>query len=348
MHYFEELPDSTVIGLYDGSQPAGAISESQYWLYHETIAQREHPRTRGHPPFTTPKYDFPLRAIEHARVRTALISTYRIHSRKYLIGGNEFPRMWPPRDVKLNTFERFSPPETVGYYFGLTVDAALAEASYYDGTDLERHPDSTKVILVHRTYFTDLLYLAPVVGMVWEYLKLPDMPLWEMFIAIMNPRTGNEITNAIGLMARERGFKGVIFPSARYGYRASESVGAGAPDRLPLLNFVEIGSHLCEDGIAIQLTLSALIGGLTRKSQLEPPTIVYSEPNIVVFDEDIVAGRDRPVFYATYNLADADAVRKLDERLGLKHQIEFEYDEHRIKLFVDDPKFVFMLEAPRE
>jgi hypothetical protein len=311
------------------------------------VARHEHPRVRGHIIEARSKYDFPLRAIEHARVRTALISTYRVHSRKYLTGGADFPRMWNPHDRKLNSFQRFSPPGTIGYYFGLTVDAALAEASYYEGADVELSPDPTKILLVHRTYYTDLLYLAPVLGMVWEYLNLPEMPLWEMFLTVMDPQTDNAVTNAIGLMARERNFKGVIFPSARYGYKPEDSVTAGAVDRLPILNFVEIGSHLCEQGIAIQMTLNHLIGGLTRTAQLEPPTVVYSEPNLVLFDEASVAGNDRPVFYATYNLADARRVSELDERAGLKHQIQFAYDENRIVLYVDDPKYMFRLEAPR-
>jgi len=36
-----------------------------------------------------------------------------------------------------------------------------------------------------------------------------------------------------------------------------------------------------------------------------------------------------------------------NERYGLKHEIEYGYDADKILIFVDDPKFKFMLECPR-
>jgi RES domain len=346
VHYHERLADGTVIGLYDGTGAEGGISESEYWAYHEFVARREHPVTRGHR-FRESKVDAPLRAIEHARIRTALISTYRVHPKEHFADGVAFPKTWEAHEGKIQSHQRFSPPGAIGYFFGLTVDAAIDEASHYARRNLEDNPDPAKLLLVHRTYYTDLLYLAPVLPAVWEYLDLPEMPLWEMYIAVMNRETANEIADSIGAWARNADFKGIVYPSARYGQNVAVPEGADAGDRFPLLNFVELGSHLCEQGVAALWTLNALIGGVARKPPLRPPPIVYSEPNLVVFDEAMVAGLDRPVFYATYELRDAGVVRDSDERAGLKHEIEYAYDEGEITLFVDGPKYRYVLQAPR-
>lgn len=344
MYYHEDLPDGTSIGMYDGTLPDEPMPEAAYLEYHELISRREHPRTRGHRfPETVP--DLPLRAVQHARVRTAVISTYRIQSKRYFIGGKLFPKMWEPSDRKRDRPQRFSPPGTIGYYFGLTPDAALDEASYYAGRDLERQPDPSNIILVHRTFYTDLLYLAPVLPMLWEYLGLHQMPLSDMYLAVMNPAPSNEFTNKIGSWARDAGFKGIVFPSARYTDRLI--VTGGAPDRFPLLNFVELGSHLCEQGLALQFALHGLAGGIARNPPLKPPTIVYSEPNLVVFDPAAVSGLDRPVFYATYHAQELPLVREQDDRENTKHRIMYGHDEKQITLFVKGSKYSYLMTIPR-
>lgn len=339
MHYHEILDDGTCFGLFDGTQSGGAISEGRYWQYHEEVARREHPATRGH------VFMWPSSAIQHARVRTALISTYRVHSRRFFAAGERFPESWPSKDVKVGLAERYSPPGTIGYYFGLTVDAALDEARYYD-PEINLTQNMSQILLVHRTYYHDLLYLTPVLPAVWTHLGLPAMHTWDMYITIMDPLTANDVTDLIGLWAREEGFKGIIYPSARYDQRLDwdEETRRVA---FPALNFVEIGSHLCEQGVAMQMTLNELASTLSRITIAEPPPIVYSEPNLVVFDEDAVAGRDRPVFYTTYELHESEQVKILDERKGLKRQIKLSYEQEKIVLYVDDPKYTFRAEAPR-
>jgi hypothetical protein len=344
MHYHEELGDGTAIGMYDGTQPHGCLPESHYLALHEAVSNREHPQTRGHR-FPRTVEELPLRAIQHARIRTALISTYRIHSCKHFSGGADFPRMWEPTKTKLSLPQRFSPPGTVGYFFGLTLDAAIAEASFYANRDLEREPDPSTIILVHRTYYTDLLYLSPVLPMLWEFLRMPTMSVWDMYLALMNPDTSNPFTDTIGLWAREAGFKGIVFPSARYSDKLV--VTGGAADRFPLLNFVEIGSHLCEEGVAVQLTLNALAGGLARNPPLKPPTVVYSEPNLVVFDQTAVSGLDRPVFYATYHPHEVALLRTRDDREHTKHRIMYSYGEKEITLFVNSARYKYLLRVPR-
>ena len=345
IHYHQNLEDGSCFGLFDGTQSGGAISEEQFWQYHEEVARRVHPAVRGHV-FTMRHDQWPGSAIQHARVRTALISTYRVHSRRYFAGGKQFPKSWPSKDVKVGITERYSPRGTVGYYFGLTVDAALDEARYYDPT-IDLIQNESKILLVHRTYYHDLLYLAPVLSAVWTHLGLPEMHTWEMYLTIMDPRTANDITDRIGLWAREQGFKGIIYPSARYGQRVDWEDDT-RPAAFPALNFVEIGSHLCEQGVAMHMTLNELARTLTRITINEPPPIVFSEPNLVVFDEDAVAGRDRPVFYQTYELRESEFLKSLDERKGLKTQMKLAYDEKKIVVYVDHPQYTFRAEAPRD
>ena len=341
-HYFEVLDEGTCLGLFDGTQSAGVISEDLFWQYHEEVGRREHPAVRGHI-FRTSHDKWPRSAIQHARVRTALISTYRVHSRRHFAGGERFPESWPSKDLKRSLAERYSPPGTIGYYFGLTIDAALDEVQYYNpGIDLTQN--ESKILLVHRTHYHDLLYLTPVLPAVWAQLGLPEMDTWDKYLTIMDPRTGNDITNRIGLWAREEGFKGIIYPSARYGQRV-DWMAANKRPVFPALNFVEIGSHLCEEGVAMHMTLNELAKTLT--SLTEPPPIVFSEPNVVVFDEDAVAGRDRPVFYTTYKLDESERIRNLDDRKGLQTQMKLAYDKERVVVYVDHPKYTFRAEAPR-
>jgi hypothetical protein len=344
MHYHELLPDGTCFGLFDGTRPNGAISERRFWQYHEEVARREHPATRGHV-LAMRQDEWPRSAIQHARVRTALISTYRVHSRRFFAGGEQFPESWPSKDLKVGIAERYSPPGTVGYYFGLTVDAALDEARYYDPS-LNPTENESKIILLHRTYYHDLLYLTPVLPAVWSHLDLPAMHTWDMYLTIMDPRTTNDVTDRIGVWARKEGFKGIIYPSARYGQRFDWTEDTRRRT-FPALTFVEVGSHLCEQGIAMQITLNQLAYTLARLTITDLPQIIYSEPNLVLFDEDAVAGRDRPVFYTTYKLHESTLVTNLDERKGLKNQIQISCDEKKIVLYVDNPQYTFRAEAPR-
>ena len=68
-----------------------------------------------------------------------------------------------------------------------------------------------------------------------------------------------------------------------------------------------------------------------------PPKLVSSEPNLVVFDESMVAGLDRPVFYTTYFMHEAKTVEALDERVGTMEQIQFGIEENEIILTLQTP-----------
>ncbi len=340
MHYHEVFPDGTEFGVYHNLEGSRTLTESEFWAYHEEIAKREHPTTRGH---RLPKLNHPHESFEAARSRTALISTYRVHEAKYYQGGRSFPEMWKPFPKKIEISQRYSPPGTIGYYFGLNVNAALDEARFGYGPDVEG--DTTKLVLVHRTYYEDILYLAPVLWQVWGHLNLPEMPLWQMYLSIMDPDTSNNYANEIGLWAREYGYKGIMYPSARY---ADWDKSLPIASLFPILNFTPIGSYLCEHSFGPQMVLQLLAKGISETMIDSPPKLVTSEPNLVIFDEKMVAGLDRPVFYTTYFMHEARKVDELDERAGTNEQITFGLDKKEIVLALETPDDTWLIRVPRK
>jgi hypothetical protein len=118
-HYNEVLADGTCFGLFDGSQSPGAISEERFWQYHEEMARREHPAVRGHV-VRMGHAEWPRSAIQHARIRTALISTYRVQSRRHFAYGERFPESWPPKEINFvpvhseNLIRRLNPTRRFG------------------------------------------------------------------------------------------------------------------------------------------------------------------------------------------------------------------------------------------
>ena len=287
---------------------------------------------------------YPQRAIEAARVETALISTYRIHQLARLGTGAEYPSTWSPHPARASAPCRYSPSGYEGYYLGLTVDAALDEASYYHGCDVEQQGLAGSVLLVLRTFFTDLLYLAPVIDAVWEILEFAPMPCWEMYARIMDHSSDNEYTNMIGTWAREQGFKGLVFPSARFSQR--ELLEVSNCDHFPLLNFTEMGTHLCESGLAVMQTIQRVSTGINPERPLRSPIPICSEPNVVIFDHEVLDGSRTPVFYRTYEIQESASVRMLDDRETLKHRLECRLGRDQGTVYVNSPTYSYVHQFP--
>ena len=93
--------------------------------------------------------------------------------------------------------------------------------------------------------------------------------------------------------------------------------------------------------------MQLLAEGISKTMIESPPRLVSSEPNLVVFDEEMVAGLDRPIFYTTYYMHEAKEVDKLDERAGTMEQITFGIDEKEIVLSLQTPHDTWLWRVPR-
>ncbi len=246
--------------------------------------------------------------INIATVETAYATFYRVHARSHFRSGASFPENWQPWPEKVTRAERFSPPESVGWYLGLTVAAAFDEAAYYQA-QATTTPAPT-VLLVIECCLSNILYLAwpPVLMALWEKLALPPTDVFGMQLAIMDRKTDNAITDRIGLWARERGFGGIIFPTARYDARVSleEEIAKRVrpPLLVPVINYVPVWSRLevqgglhMTAGIGDQLRFACLSQrGLKDDETLDVP----AELNVVLFSGEQLQGTRHPVFYQTF------------------------------------------------
>lgn len=271
-------------------------------------------------------FDFPdpatLPPTEHRQLRlgtvnTEYVSFYRVHSKKHFQWGSDFPSNWQDNDRKRKAVERFSPPGTVGHYFGLTPDAALDEALFYGNGVI----DSQKFFLMIRCYFENILYLTQidVLTTVWKLLNLEKTSLGGMYFKIMNPHTDSEITNRIGIWARENGFAGLIFPSARYGQQLNvEALREAGHRPFPALNTVSIGSHLDKNVRLVDTTLADQLIYDEASAESGSPLAIYAEPNLVLFSADQLHGRDRAIFYVGVPIEHRDYVVDADPRMQKK------------------------------
>lgn len=268
-------------------------------------------------PWVSELPDRPERAIALGTIQTRYITLYRVHSKRHFKWGRKFPRNWPDDRRKRRAKERFSPPGTVGHYFGVTADAALDEAYYYGHGQI----DSRKQFFLALECFLDnILYLTDlaVLTSVWKVLGLDPRSTADMYFAVMDLQTDNTITNKIGVWARDRGLSGLIFPSARYGQRldlAKQREDGGCP--FPVVNTVPIGSHMDE----LMVQNSGLSGQLlydTAKQQGGKPIPVYAEPNLVLFSGQQVRALDRAVFYSCASMEHRENVMQIDKRHQLK------------------------------
>jgi hypothetical protein len=254
--------------------------------------------------------------IAWAIVRTEYIPVYRIHEKAHFRCGVEFGFNWPSSsEWKLDRTDRYSPPGTIGYYVGLTLQAAEDEARHAGVGRLD--PDR-QMILVMECCFDNLLYLCSgILPELWAELELaPPHSIMDMYLQLMSPDAGNEVTDRIGRWARDQGIGGLIFPSARYDQQeeVQRSLREGR-SVVPAVNFVELGSHLCPAIFALGATQVAWAVGeeLERLGGHRKSDPVFAEQNIVLFDGAQLRGEAWPVIYQTFPLDQREAVLAQDE-----------------------------------
>jgi hypothetical protein len=308
-----------LIGLFDCRLES--LDEDLYPDFYDTCFDSRQDELEDQHPFE-PKSTYPHSAIELATVATHYINCYRIHSKAYFYYGADYSQNWGDPDRKRKLSERYSPVGTVGYYFGLTLDAAFDEVYYYCKGDI----DTEKyMILTIDCFFDNVFYMMPygVLNAVWKIVGLEPVSPMDMYLQIMDPYTGNEITDKIGLWARQQGFDGLIYPSARYGQKTDMERAKNTGSLIvPVLNSVHLGTPLCQHN----LLSASFFPGFTqyvekkkRSKKSEAVFYVYAEPNLVLFSNSQLRGSDRAVFYRTFPVGMTDLVESLDPRLQSKN-----------------------------
>src|SRR5919106_1062856 len=209
-----ELGPDRLIGCFQSLPTSFAGTEIADFFLHLAMERDRELRRTGNVQGRSASW--PESAIENCTIRTEYRPVYRLQRKEFLRWGVRYPETWASGEHKRASAQRYSPVGTEGHYLGLTLAAAEDEVRFYEGGIL----DATKYLtLVVYASFDGLLDLtAGCIDAVWELIGLPASPsLLDMYLSIMDPRTDNEVANAIGLWARDRGFKGLVFPSARYG-----------------------------------------------------------------------------------------------------------------------------------
>lgn len=249
---------------------------------------------------------YPDKTISAATIKTVYLDCFRIHSKRYFYYGDQYLKTWDDSHRKKKLKERFSPFGVTGYYFGLTLNAAFDEASYYASGKID---ETKKFILTIDCYYNNLLYLMlpSVLLAVWQILGLELVHPVEMFNLIVDKNTCNDVTNQIGIWARHQGFDGIIYPSARYEQRQkiSNAKQKGMPV-LPLLNPTYIGTSFCQNGLSV-IVDNVLIQLWQYYLELGKPNefmLAHTEPNLVLFNNSQISAIDRTVFYRTHPIND--------------------------------------------
>ncbi len=297
-------PDRT-IGMFQIPPTDFPGGDFASFYSHVFAARQEELRRTGN--FRMTEKQLPFSAIEHCTIRTEYRPLYRIHSKKYFETGVDYVGNWVPSERKRQRAERYSPYGTEGFYFGWTLNGAEDEARFGSGGIID---PKEYMILVIEACLDNILYLtAGCLDAVWSVVGLdPPDSIMDMYEAIMDPRTDNETTNAIGRWAREQGFNGIIYPSARYGQEdwAKKRMKEGY-SAIPAINFVEMGSHLCQNFVAFQHARHAADIAIQAAGGLEKCIPLWAESNLVLFDGKQVNGEERGVIYQTFplNLRDA-------------------------------------------
>jgi hypothetical protein len=258
-------------------------------------------------------------------VATRHIPVYRIHSRAHFQPAPEFPANWDDTPRRRLAEHRFSPGGVSGYYFGLTLDAALDEALHYGNGSIAA---DVSLILVMDCYFDNLLYLMHplVIGDIWKKAGLGDTDYFSMYLTLMDPGTNNHACNRLGLWARERGFDGVIYPSARYGQQGARAAAErDGYQVVPAVNFVPLGTKLCGH----EVEPAGWFNQMLAHQRLSPDDTVpvFAEPNLVLFSNAQLTAKDRCTFYWTFPVDAAPDVARADRRLASKTYTHFMKDD---------------------
>jgi hypothetical protein len=276
-------------------------------------------RATGHT-FPAPSEDETEKYIRIGTIESHYSTYYRITPKKYFCGGSDFALNWADTDRKRDTHHRYSPKGTVGHYLGVSFDAAMDEMLYYSNGSID---SSQYLLLVVECYFTNILYLADydVLMAVCDKIDVEyDDPL-DLMNAILNPRTANDLTDRIGLWARQRGFDGLVYPTARFSQQQDlqRFVDAGQPV-YPMINRTSISCPL--DMLWSLETGSYWLG--TRRHGAEHPDdwhLIYADLNIVLFSGKQLRGNDRAVFWQVCPLELSDLLVSLDHRPSMESAI---------------------------
>jgi hypothetical protein len=250
--------------------------------------------------------------IRAATIDTAYATFYRVHSRAHFRHGGDFPLNWVPWPAKAQRPERYSPPGVVGWYLGLTIGAALDEALYYGGDQIDQ---TANLLLTVECCLSNVLYLGypRILSAVWAKVGLPPLHPYEMLLALMHPETSAEHNNQIGLWARARGFAGIVFPTARYAQRLyaddCRGVRDGTRTFLPVVNHIGLHSRLDlrEGGPHVRAALDIRnIETYLRERSISRDAVVEvpAELNVVLFAGDQLDGSVAPVFYQSRPLSE--------------------------------------------
>lgn len=254
-------------------------------------------------------------SLKYAIVDTGYATFYRITKKKHFRPGADFPSNWEDTQYKKDASQRYSPVGTVGHYFGLTYDAALDESMYYGQGAVD---SNEYFLLAIECYFEKILYLAnySVLASIWTLLGFPQKNHMEMMIELLNPDTSNELTDAIGLWARDFGARGLIYPTARYSQRQELACLLQHDGPVyPMINHVSIGCRMDFTPITAMETCSYFIGLERRGGKIyEEWTPIYADLNLVLFSGEQLRGSDRAVFYQTAPLELAYIVAAEDTR----------------------------------
>jgi len=267
-------------------------------------------------------------------VSTRYVPVYRIHYKNYFHSAEHFYLNWDESSRRRQQLHRFSPAGTLGFYFGLTLDAALDEAKHYATEELN---NSQQMILVMDCCLDNILYLMHplVISGIWKKVGLPETDMFEMYLKLMDTDTNNEVCHRIGIWARQRGYGGLIYPSARYTQRYAQEAAEKGLKLIPAVNFVPLGTKIC--GYSVEPAMwfyNHLYHYIQSASECVP---VFAEPNLVLFDNEQITGLARAIFYWTFPLSEAAKVTKSDQRLASKSYTSFIKTETDVSIWFDSP-----------
>ena len=270
-------------------------------------------------------------------VSTRFVPLYRIHSKKYFHPAEHFYLNWDESPRRFQQLHRFSPAGTLGFYFGLTLDAALDEAMYYEAGEL----NDNQIILVMDCCLDNVLYLMHpfVIGAIWKKVGLPDTTIFQMYLALMDTDTDNEVCHRIGVWARQRGYDGLIYSSARYGQRyAREEAATKGLEVIPAVNFVPLGTKICgysvEPAMWFYQQLYHYMQAPGKQNEFVP---VFAEPNLVLFNNKQITALDRAIFYWPFPIEDSERVANSDRRLASKSYTQFVKTKSDVSVVFESP-----------
>jgi hypothetical protein len=288
------------------------LGSGQQPTFHEHYNQCFDTRARRGVSWVSNSTPYPYSAFEAGTVSTWYATFYRITSSQYLRLDESFPLNWQDDQRKLDKHERYSPKACVGHYFGLTLDAVVDEAIHYG----KGHIDETEnVLFTLECYFERILYLANsgVAEAVFRHLNIPFQNNFDCVLQLMYAETANAATDQIGLWAREVGYDGIIFPSARWGSRVDlEEVRREGKEPFPEVDHVKLGTPFDVVGPIDCGVRDYRVNRIGRERVCNIPAF----QNLVLFSNTQLRGDDRAMFFQVAPISYAKYFRAEETRSG--------------------------------